>query len=237
MAEKIKQMEEERKQLEEQITGLKEEVNVLKGEWAASKDTKEEGEIHEADKEAIKEEITKEITKAMECKMEATKEGWVDVGRKKITKEVKEEKRHEETLWMHATLEEKTMREARMLNVRVSGIKEEHGSSPESDGRTLCANLGYTNTPFIKAWRVGKDPQKRVLMLQFKDLMDKITFLKKRIALRGLGGTPIYIDEDLTKTQVEHRKLCMPKIIQARKEGKKAFYRDGRIFIDGKPIA
>ncbi|MCO5586838.1 hypothetical protein L7F22_040783 [Adiantum nelumboides] len=43
MAEKIKQMEEERKQLEEQITGLKEEVNVLKGEWAASKDTKEEG--------------------------------------------------------------------------------------------------------------------------------------------------------------------------------------------------
>ncbi|MCO5593008.1 hypothetical protein L7F22_047012 [Adiantum nelumboides] len=112
MAEKIKQME-ERKQLEEQITGLKEKVNVLKGEWAASKDTKEEeGEIHDADKEAMKEEITKEITKAMEFKMEATKEGWVDVVRKTITKEVKEEKRHEETLWMHATLEEKKMREA-----------------------------------------------------------------------------------------------------------------------------
>ncbi|MCO5589400.1 hypothetical protein L7F22_043367 [Adiantum nelumboides] len=113
MAEKIKKMEKERKQLEEQITGLKEEVNVLKGEWAASKDTKEEGEIHEADKEAIKEEITKKITKAMEFKMKATKEGWVDVVRKQITKEVKEKKRHEETLWMHATLEEKKMREAR----------------------------------------------------------------------------------------------------------------------------
>ncbi|MCO5610296.1 hypothetical protein L7F22_064532 [Adiantum nelumboides] len=169
MAEKIKQMEEERKQLEEQITGLKEEVNVLKGEWAASKDTKEEGEIHEADKEAIKEEITKEITKAMEFKMEATKEGWVDVVRKKITKEVKEEKRNEETLWMHATLKEKKMREARMLNVRVSGIKEEHGSSPESDGRTLCANLG---DKYINAW--AEDTVVFQLMYTIEDLFASI---------------------------------------------------------------
>ncbi|MCO5587718.1 hypothetical protein L7F22_041669 [Adiantum nelumboides] len=98
---------------------------------------------------AIKEEIAKELTKAMEVKMEATKEGWVDVVRNKIKKEVKEEKQHEETLWMHATLEEKKMREARMLNVRVSGIKEEHGASSESDGRELCAKLGRLKTCYF----------------------------------------------------------------------------------------
>ncbi|MCO5599623.1 hypothetical protein L7F22_053729 [Adiantum nelumboides] len=104
--------------LELENAKLKEEVISLKEEMAASKELREEGKIQETDKVTIKEEITKEITKAMEVKMEATKEGWVDVVRNKIKKEVKKEKQHEETLWMHTTLEEKKMREAHMLNVR-----------------------------------------------------------------------------------------------------------------------
>ena len=135
------------------------------------------------------------------------------------------------------TIEEKRMRQARKLNVRVTGIKEEQWLSPEKDGEKLCMELGYTSTPFKKALRVGRDPQKRALTLQFENIEGKITLMKKRVALKELPGTPIFFYDDLTKLQVEHRKSCMPKVIQARKEGKKAFYRDGRVFIDGRPIA
>ncbi|MCO5593475.1 hypothetical protein L7F22_047489 [Adiantum nelumboides] len=85
--------------------GLLKTFNITFEEVSALKELKEEGVIQEVDKMAIKEEITKELTKAMEVKMEATEEGWVDVVRSKIKREVKEEKQHEETLWMHATLE------------------------------------------------------------------------------------------------------------------------------------
>ncbi|MCO5579468.1 hypothetical protein L7F22_033323 [Adiantum nelumboides] len=142
MLKRMEALEQSVKILEIENAKLKEEITSLKEVMAVSKELREEGEIQETDKVAIKEEITKELTKAMEVKMEATKEGWVDVVCNKIKKEVKEEKQHEETLWMHATLEEKKMREARMLNVRVSGLKEEHGTSSESDGRALCAKLG-----------------------------------------------------------------------------------------------
>ena len=47
-----------------------------------------------------------------------------------------------------------------------------------------------------------------------------------------MGGDPIYLDEDLTKMQIEHRKSCMPRVMQARKEGHRAFYRDGRVIIN-----
>ena len=62
-------------------------------------------------------------------------------------------------------------------------------------------------------------------------------FYEKRVALRALQGDPVYIDDDLTVLQVKHRQTCMPKIKELRKEGKKVFYRDGRIFVDGKPLA
>ncbi|MCO5550020.1 hypothetical protein L7F22_003497 [Adiantum nelumboides] len=47
---------------------------------------------------------------------------------------------------------------------------------------------------------------------------------------------PIYLDDDLTRMQVEHRRACMPRVLQARKEGKRAIYRDNRVIIDGKAI-
>ena len=98
--------------------------------------------------------------------------------------------------------------------------------------------LGYTDVlPINKAWRVGRDTtKKRALVLQFKDVEARVTFFKKRPILRGLGGDPIYLDEDLTKMQIEHRKTCMPRVLQARKEGHHAFYRDGRVIINGRTI-
>lgn len=74
-------------------------------------------------------------------------------------------------------------------------------------------------------------------MLQFNNIEAKMAFMKKRVALKALAGDPIYLDDDLTILQVKHRQACMPKIKELRKDGRKVFYRDGRIFVDGKPLA
>ena len=82
------------------------------------------------------------------------------------------------------------MRQARRLNVCVTGLKE--GASPYEDAQALGKMLGYTEAlPTTKAWRAGRDrTRKRALVLQFNDLEFRITFFKKRPILRGLGGGP-----------------------------------------------
>lgn len=218
---------------------LTEQMAILKASIASL--TPEEGEINNDTKEALKEELTKALTARMEDKLEATKEGWVEVVKKNIKKEAREEAKKEEVLIVHTTLEEEKMRQSRRLNVRVTGIGEKEGSTPERDGKELCNKLGYKeeeSLPFTKAWRAGKDPNKeRALILQFPNDESRSIFLRKRVILRGLEGPHIYLDDDLTKMQVAHRRACMPRVHQARKEGKRASYRDGRIIIDGKAIA
>ncbi len=231
---------------------MKDEIDALKAEIISIRDRSpcEEGEIVEV-KEAMKEEITKAVTKSIEMKtkaiadsiegrMDAKKEGWVEIVRKNLRKEVKEETQIDEHLIVQSTIEEEKMRQARRLNVRVTGIEENKDATPEMDGRMLCTKLGYKAEeplPFLKAWRAGKDlTKKRALILQFPHDESRSTFLRKRMILRGLDGPHIYLDEDLTKMQVEHRRACMPRVHQARKEGKKASYRDGRIIIEGRAI-
>ena len=217
---------------------MAEKIAILESSMASL--TPEEGEINKDSKEAIKDELTKALTASMEHTLEATKEGWVEIVKKNIKREAREEAQKEEVLIVHTTLEEEKMRQAPRFNVRVTGIVEKEGFTPERDGRELCNKLGYKEEllPFAKAWRTGKDPNKeRALILQFPNDESRSTFLRKRVILRGLEGPHIYLDDDLTKMQVAHRRACMPRLHQVRKEGKRASYRDGRIIIDGKPIA
>lgn len=236
------QWKEENKSLHERISLLQEEKNLHERiSLLEGKPTREEGEIVEADKEAIKEEITKALTECLEKQIDAKKDGWVEVVKKNLKKEAKEEAQKEEAIIIHTTIEEEKMRHARRLNIRVTGIVEETRSTPENDGKMLCKKLGYKEEeplPFSKAWRAGKDPtKKRALILQFPNEESRSTFIRKRVILRGIDGPHIYLDDDLTKMQVDHRRACMPRVHQARKEGKKASYRDGRVIIDGKIIA
>ena len=86
-----------------------------------------------------------------------------EVVKKNIKKEAREEAQKEEVLLVLNTLEEEKIRQARRLNVRVTGIGEKTGSTPEKDGRELRNKLGYKEDeppPFIKTWRAGKDPNK-----------------------------------------------------------------------------
>lgn len=186
--EKARMEEDRRKELEtwaKEREEMKDEMATLRGKIASL--TPEEGEIHTDTKEAIKEELTKVLTASMEDKLEATKKGWVEVVKKNIKREAKEEAQKGELLIVHTTLEEEKMRHARRLNIRVTGIGEKRDSTPEMDGRELCTKLGYQegeSPPFTKAWRAGKDlTKKRPLILQFPSEETRTTFLRKRMIL------------------------------------------------------
>ncbi|MCO5608272.1 hypothetical protein L7F22_062478 [Adiantum nelumboides] len=142
-----------------------------------------------------------------------TQEGWVEVVKK--NKEAKEDAHKEKAFLVHTILEEEKMRHAPRLNVLVTGIEEGKDATPTRDGKALCITLGYKiedPTPFTKAWQAGKDPTKRrPLILQFPSEEARTSFIRTRVILRGLIGPPIYLDDDVSRMQVEQRRACMPR--------------------------
>lgn len=125
------------------------------------------------------------------------------------------------------TLQEERRRRIRALHVRVTGLAE--GTSPKEDAQALCTLLGVEGSPYIDAWRAGKDPtREKPLLLKFIDQATKQAFLDKRSALKG---GKIYLGDDLTPSQVAHRRAAMVEVHEARKAGKWAVYRDGRVII------
>ena len=131
---------------------------------------------------------------------------------------------------MNATLEEEAKRKARALHVRVVGWAEK--GSPQEDAKNLATKIGASDIPFASAWRVGRDESRaKALIIRFMDIDKKKAFLSKRKALKG---EKIYLDDDLTPAQVAHRKENMPRVLDARKEGKWAVYRDGKVIITEK---
>ena len=80
--------------------------------------------------------------------MEVAKTGWVYIVKRNIKIQIEEEH------IVNTTLAEEKMRQARLLNIRVTGLKE--GAPPEEDAEILGKMLGYTDVlPINKAWRVG----------------------------------------------------------------------------------
>ena len=134
---------------------------------------------------------------------------------------------------MNATLEEEAKRKARVLHVRVVGWAEK--GSPQEDATNLGTKIGASDIPFASAWRVGRDESRaKALIIRFMDIDKKKAFLSKRKALKG---EKIYLDDDLTPAQVAHRKENIPRVLEARKEGKWAVYRDGKVIITEKRTA
>lgn len=125
------------------------------------------------------------------------------------------------------TLQEERRRRLRALHVRVTGLVE--GGSPAEDAQALCTLLGIEGASYIDTWRAGKDPtREKPLLLKFPDHATKQAFLEKRVALKG---GKIYLGDDLTPSQVAHRREAMKEVHAARTAGKWAVYRDGRVII------
>ncbi|MCO5612770.1 hypothetical protein L7F22_067040 [Adiantum nelumboides] len=111
--------EKDRTKWEEEKMAMQAQMETMKGEMILLRERscREDGEILKGEKEAMKEELTKALaetievkTKAMvesiEGKMEATKDGWVEVVRKNLHKEVKEDKHIDEHQIIHTTIKD-----------------------------------------------------------------------------------------------------------------------------------
>ncbi|MCO5597453.1 hypothetical protein L7F22_051531 [Adiantum nelumboides] len=94
--------EKDRTKWEEEKIAIQAQLATMKGEMTSlwERSCREEGEILEGEKEAMKEELTKALAETIEAKtkaiaesiegkMEATKEGWVEIVRKNLCKEVR----------------------------------------------------------------------------------------------------------------------------------------------------
>ena len=106
---------EEKDALKAEIEKLKVENTNLKKQLNDIEGSREDGEISSI--EDIKDEI-KKVKEEVNNNIELAKTGWVDVVKRNIKKEIKDEN------IVNTTLEEEKMRQARRLNVRVTGLKE-----------------------------------------------------------------------------------------------------------------
>ncbi|MCO5590752.1 hypothetical protein L7F22_044727 [Adiantum nelumboides] len=169
LSDKIKQLEEERRQKEEQLKVLADERDTWKiahaeiqqeftrelhrmqediHHWRGA--VREEGELSHMDelKEGLKKECIAELKEDMIQEMDTKQGSWIEVVKKNIKKEVREERAKEEVTRVQDTLEEEKLRHARRLNVRIIGLPE--GASPDTDAQAFCRSLGYTTMPFTR---------------------------------------------------------------------------------------
>ena len=134
---------------------------------------------------------------------------------------------------INMTIEEEQRRRTRALHVRVTGLKDTE--NVEEEVKELLKRMGISEPTHTGAWRVGKKgndgkgkSKERALIMRFPTLEVRGEFLKKRSTLKETG---IFLGDDLTLAQVAHMQEMLPEIQAARKKGKIAFYRGGRVVI------
>ena len=134
---------------------------------------------------------------------------------------------------INMTIEEEQRRRTRALHVRVTGLKDTE--NVEEEVKELLKRMGISEPTHTGAWRVGKKgndgkgkSKERALIMRFPTLDVRGEFLKKRSTLKETG---IFLGDDLTLAQVAHMQEMLPEIQAARKKGKIAFYRGGRVVI------
>ena len=81
---------------------------------------------------------------------------------------------------------------------------------------------------------VERDESRAALNNRFMDIDKEKAFLSKR---RAHKREKIYLDDGLTLAQEAHRKENMPRVLDARKEGKWVVYRYGKVIIIEKRTA
>ena len=120
-------------------------------------------------------------------------------------------------------IEDERVRRARELNLRVRGLSST--LDPLTAGRSfLCDQLGLTDIALDRCW-FGYEG---VLFIRFFSLADRLQALR---AKRKLFSSKIFLDEDLTKSQVAELKHARSIVAKARKDGKWAVIRNLRAVI------
>ena len=128
--------------------------------------------------------------------------------------------------------------QSRRNNLRFVGFKEEKGETWEhvaTKVKNLIKNqIGIDKEiPIERAHRVGQTAgeRPRTIVAKFRDFDDKNNILRNA---KNLKGTNLYINEDLCEASRAKRKEQLPKLKQARSEGKIAFFSHTRLIIKDK---
>ncbi|KAL3677273.1 hypothetical protein R1sor_027221 [Riccia sorocarpa] len=122
--------------------------------------------------------------------------------------------------------DEQTARHARRMNIRVVGLEE----VGEEDTTNIVLNFFWdtlrVHTPRVEqAIRVGRsDKGPRAILVKFSTLEDRSLVLSNRSMLKGLH---IWIDPDLTPSQMEDKRREFQRVKNAWAEGLVAYMRDG----------
>lgn len=124
---------------------------------------------------------------------------------------------------------------SRKKNLVVRGLPEESGKSDSASFSELCAEtLGITLAPHcVSIKRVGQqhETRPRLLIVSFSDLRVRNEVLKKAPLLRtstSRGGN-VFINPDLTRTQLEEQFRLRQEVRRLRAEGKYAVIKRGCI--------
>lgn len=86
-----------------------------------------------------------------------------------------------------------------------------------------------------RAHRVGarKSSKPRAIVVKFLNYKDRERVLKSR---RNLAGSRIFIREDFSDRTAEKRKLLIPEMMEARRNGKIAYIRYNKLIVHDRPV-
>ena len=137
-------------------------------------------------------------------------------------------------------LETSNEREKRKCNVLIGNLRERDSETADEVAEVVEELLTGTlevNCKPVQVMRIGKhvNGKNRLVLVKMKSFRDRGTILR---AAKRLRGSPIFIMEDLSKSERSRRKVLVEKLKIARSEGKKAFirYTDGKLIVNGEAV-
>ena len=130
---------------------------------------------------------------------------------------------------------EKVEKDSKRKNIIVSGIPETDDEKINQVVDTFLKDQLKVNVSYESTMRIGrqKEDYARPIKICFLRQEDKWAAIKQR---RLLKESNIYINDDLTKSELSNSDLLRKYRNEAQKEGKKTFYKKGRLHIDGIPF-
>ena len=126
---------------------------------------------------------------------------------------------------------------SRRNNLQIIGVEEQAGETWEQTAvkvsKLLEEKMELPNMQLERAHRVGRkqENRKRPIIARFSRFCDREAAVRNAKKLRG---TSIYINEDLCQASQEIRKMKLPLLKQARKEGKIAYFVHTKLVIKEK---
>ena len=135
--------------------------------------------------------------------------------------------------------------QAEVLEHREKDIRQTNlvliGLSSQKTGKDLVAEVETSLGQLIKvdlkekvehAFRLKRrnEHAKPAILVRFKDRLSKIKVMQNA---RQLKGSALFVSDDLTPKQ---KMELLPVVRQERAKGNKAFIRNGKVYVYGKPL-